>query len=61
MNNLKEILDQAKQSIDVKYQLHLIRILSTTFHKPAGEEIHMSNLDTAHRQFTITPKDKFQD
>ena len=26
-----------------------------------GKQIHMSVLDTSHRQFSITPEDKFQD
>ena len=30
-------------------------------HKPIGEEIHTSGLDTAHRQFSNTTNHTFQD
>ena len=35
--NLKEILDQAKQSIDTNKQFHPTVTLTTTFLEPAGK------------------------
>ena len=32
-----------------------------TFQNHIGEEMHISSLDMAHRQFSIAPKEKFQD
>ena len=37
MENLKDILDQAKQSIEAKKSKHPTRKLSTTFNKTVGE------------------------
>ena len=36
MNNLKDILDQANQSINVNNKLHSAGTLTMNFHKPAG-------------------------
>ena len=38
MKNLKDILDQAKQSIDENKSEHPTVTLATTFHKPEGGE-----------------------
>ena len=37
MENLKEIIYKAKQSIDANKYEHPTGILATTFHKPKGE------------------------
>ena len=36
MNNLKDILDHAKQSIEANKSEHPTRTLTTEFHKPTG-------------------------
>ena len=38
MKNLKNILDQEKQSIEANKSEHPTRILATAFHNAAGEE-----------------------
>ena len=53
MKKLKEILDQAKQSIDVNKPEHPTGTLATTFHKPAGE----ANL---YVRFEYGPQKSFQ-
>ena len=53
-NNLKEILDHAKQSIEAKKYENEIITLTTSFWNLQGKQIHMSDLDMAHRQLVIT-------
>ena len=60
MKNLTVILDQSKQSIDVNNKLQPTGTLTKTFQNPVGNQICMLNLDTAHKQFIITPRDKYQ-
>ena len=60
MKNLKEILYQEKQSIDANNSEHQTATLAAIFHKPAGKQIHMTSLDTSHRQFSNTTEENLQ-
>ena len=60
-NNLNDILDQQKQFIDVNKQLQSAVTLTTTSQNPRGKNIRMSNLDTDHRQFSITTEENYWD
>ena len=61
MNTLNGILEKSNPSIDVDKYEHPNGTLTTTFQKPTGKKIRISDLNTAHRQFENTPKEKFQD
>ena len=55
-NELKEILDQANKSIDVKILNNQLSPSPQTSTNLRGNQIYMSALDTAHRKFSNTPR-----
>ena len=61
VKNLKDLLYQSKQLFGIIKQLQLTEPSPRPSTNLQGQKIHMSGLVTSHRQFTITPKDKFQD
>ena len=54
--NLKDILDQSKQSIDVNDNSHQTGTLAMTFSKPVEKANNITCLYMAHIQFSIIPR-----